>query len=61
VHAGPVPAGRRLPAVHPGGGADDGSDEHASAARYQVGGEIIMTYRRNLLARLDNRAFPGAS
>jgi hypothetical protein len=29
------------------------------AARYQVGGEIILTYRYNLLTRLGGRAFPG--
>lgn len=29
------------------------------AARYPVGGEIILTYRYNLLTRLGGRAFPG--
>jgi len=29
------------------------------AARYPVGGEIILTYRYNLLTRLGDRAFPG--
>jgi hypothetical protein len=29
------------------------------AARYSVDGEIILTYRYNLLARLGGRAFPG--
>jgi hypothetical protein len=70
-------AGWYRPGVHratfviavPGPAAPDGALTVATvrarfgppAARYQVGGEIIMTYRRNLLARLDNRAFPGAS
>jgi hypothetical protein len=31
------------------------------AARYLVGGDIIMTYRYNLLTRLRDRAFPGPS
>jgi hypothetical protein len=33
----------------------------APAAEYQVGEDIIMIYRYNLLTRLDDRAFPGHS
>ena len=33
----------------------------APAAEYHVGGDIIMTYRYNLLTRLRHRAFPGLS
>jgi hypothetical protein len=31
------------------------------AAEYRVGGDVVMTYRYNLLTRLQGRAFPGPS